>query len=662
MPEAMASSSNGKLSGDAIAKLTEKLTELMGPEAVQEFNQNRNERGELVNEEGLPVIDISEPIDGSMRSIPPPITVEPLIPLAVLPPSAQARFREKRNRILDLLEEEERQANLLEQQHESQERVEILRKRKEDAAREKDKIKQAREMQKKMGRALLQNIGKTKEKEDQEKEAQRLRDEEADKRRSPSTKKKTVAFVDETPLEGEVKAESPQSMDWGDIIPARLQSTKRPTLMSQALLDRHPMKMSVVERVPGGHPTLPKSPRPFQQVRDSDDESDPDNDSDESDTDVSMDNEEPFLNQDDVDMDFARHQREIALEYYNKRGTIGQEAATTMNNHSHALDEELDLGPEVTREPAKPAISQFRASRLASAYSASAPTSLESASISLGASVLPASSIPTVQRAIRTGKLDADGRLIGAEADSASEEEDEGMQEVLDLLRKGEVYNLGPDGKYLHAIPSKPPQASTSASSSSQMEESNSSDLLLPPPSMRSKTSRFKVSRAAPGKQSTSNEISIPNLSISDTLSPSVTPVSHVGRSSPKLSTPTLASVVTEKAPFAIHSPSPSKSPVQGPSPFSMIVDSPSFPMPQSSATAGPRHSGVPNPAMTTVSPSFPPAQSSRRPDRPPFVMAADVRESKGVASSPSTLREGNTLEDIPEKKVSRFKAARMES
>lgn len=38
---------NGKLNGQDVAKLTEKLSELVGPSAVQGFQQNRNERGEV---------------------------------------------------------------------------------------------------------------------------------------------------------------------------------------------------------------------------------------------------------------------------------------------------------------------------------------------------------------------------------------------------------------------------------------------------------------------------------------------------------------------------------------------------------------------------------------------------------------------------------------
>jgi hypothetical protein len=289
----------------------------------------------LVNEEGLPIMDITEPVEveitGAMASQPPAITVEPLVPVFSLPPTTQERLREKRNHILDLLEEEEAKAEKEEKQRESEGREEILRKRKEEAAREKDKIREARELQKKMGRALLQNMGKAREKEEKEREAQCLLDEEADRRRSPSTKKKTVAFVEAVEQVENVEASTQE--DWGDVTPARLGHTNRPTLMSQSLLNNLPMKASVVERVPGGQRSLPKSPRPTQKTFDSDDESDQEADSG-SDTEAGLD-DDPVLEQDKVDFDFALHQREIAMEYHRKRTAIVGEATVAVTNHSH---------------------------------------------------------------------------------------------------------------------------------------------------------------------------------------------------------------------------------------------------------------------------------------------------------------------------------------
>ena len=265
-----------------------------------------------------------------------------MIPLASLPDATRERLRQKRNRILDLLEEEERQAEILEAKRESEEREEILRKRKEEASKEKDKLQKARELQKKMGRALLQNMGKAKEKEEKEREAQRIQDEEADKRRSPSMKKKTVAFAETLEQDAkDVTDESSSKSDWGDLTPGRLRNSKRPTLMSRSLLDKHPMKMTVVERFPAtGQPSHGKVTLQSQGL-DSDDESEPDADDASATADLSGEEEEQVLEQDEIDFDFAQHQREIALEYYQKRGTIGQDAAAAMTNHSHTTEEDM---------------------------------------------------------------------------------------------------------------------------------------------------------------------------------------------------------------------------------------------------------------------------------------------------------------------------------
>lgn len=296
---------------------------------------------------------------------------------------------------------------------------------------------------------------------------------------------------------------------------------------------------------------------------------------------------------------------------------------------------------DLPRETTKPAVSQFRASRFAEAYNASSQTS-KTPSTSLAASAIPASSAKTIQKAVRTGKIDADGKLVGGEADSASEEENEEIQEVLHLLRKGEVYNLGPDGNYLHTIPPRRVNdtASASASSSSNADP-------LPPPSMLSKASKFKASRLAMGRPQ-SSVAAIPGP---EGLSPSVTPVSYAGRSSPKLGSPgPMSLTVAETTDPVIHSPSPEKQSSQTSSPFSMIVDSPSFPAPRGSpGTSMP-------PQMVVSSPDFPPPRqaSTSRPQRPPTVLASTVKES---TSQPSI---GINPSVETSKGVSRFKAERM--
>jgi hypothetical protein len=300
-----------------------------------------------VNEEGLPIIDIAEPVDGKQSQITetlPKIPVEePFIPPTSLPPSARARRNEQVNRILDYLEEEEYQEELKDKQRELQERSDMLQKRKAQQGEEKANIKATKELQKKMGRALLQNIGKEKEKERQEKEAQRLQDETADKGKSPSLKKKTVAFVDtlDSSENDVVDREPSEPPDWGDLTLARLRASKRPTLLSQSLLDKHPMKMSVVERFPSGPPAFPSSSHPPQKFADSDDESDPAPESDSDTVAEDEDSESIVLEQDEADFDFAQHQRQLSLEYYKKRSKFGQDAAEAIMNPSYAGDPPL---------------------------------------------------------------------------------------------------------------------------------------------------------------------------------------------------------------------------------------------------------------------------------------------------------------------------------
>jgi hypothetical protein len=304
-----------------------------------------------LNEEWLPIIDITEPLDDkpsqTTEPLPTSIIEESFNPLSSLPPSARAKRNDQVKRILDYLEEEERQEELKEKQREFHERSDMLQQRKLQEAEEKANIKATKELQKKMGRALLQNIGKAKEKERQEREAQRLQDEAADKGRSPSLKKKTVAFVDamdsseNDPVDPEPSEASP---DWGDVTLARLRASKRPTLLSQSLLDRHPMKMSVVERFPSGPSTLPpNSPRPQKKFADSDDDSDlaPESDSSDTAAEDEDDSESIVVEQDEVDLDFAQHQRQIALEYHEKRSKFGQEAAEAIMNPSYTDDAPL---------------------------------------------------------------------------------------------------------------------------------------------------------------------------------------------------------------------------------------------------------------------------------------------------------------------------------
>jgi hypothetical protein len=294
---------------------------------------------QLISEEGLPIVEISELVDPTdLRtsiSRPTPVSVEPLIPLASLSDEARTRLRVKRNQVLDLLEDEEKQEKISRKHREAEERETTTRKKKEEVVKDVERLKEVREIQKKMGRALLLNVSKAREKERQEKEEQKLRDEEAekDRKRSPAVKKKCVAFAEHTELIEVPEADvDSANVDWGDVTPGRLMQRKRPTLLSQALLDMHPMKMNVVERQPAGQAISGTISQSTEGV-DSDDDSDLELGSDSTESE-----EEPTLETDEVDFETAQHQREVVLEYYTKRNNIGREAAQTMVDTPHDIE------------------------------------------------------------------------------------------------------------------------------------------------------------------------------------------------------------------------------------------------------------------------------------------------------------------------------------
>ncbi|KAG6854553.1 hypothetical protein C0991_004889 [Blastosporella zonata] len=642
-----------QLTPDVVKKLTEKLSELMGEDLTGDFEQVRNERGEFLNEEGLPIIEISEPVEASATDEGETVVEEsPLPSLFSLPDSVRKRLRQQRNSLLDQLEGEERLQERDEELADVEARQEILRKRKEAAAKEKEKLNAAKEMQKKMGKVLLQNLAKERAEDEEARAADAISD---NVKRSSGDKKgkKTVSFADRYD-EGDNSEDAQQIVDWGDITPARLRSTGRPSLLSPS--DKLPMKMTVVEKFPSA-PPKPTTTQP----PDSDDESDP-----ESTIDANEDSDldsEATLEEDELDLEFAQHQREIALQYHEKRDKIGAAALAAMSAHSHDGDGDVQVDPSLdvpTSEPEKPSISRFKATRLASSYAASSP------STSMGASIIPASTARTIQKAVRTGKLDADERLVGGEADSASEDEIEGAQELLELLKNGEVYNIGPDGNYLHVIP---PSAGTDkpatvtipappASASSPIPDSL-------PPIDRPKASKFKLSRAT-GRP----------LRSSDQSSQNDTPVSVAERSSPKIPSPAANSVLEKihprpatamnptvaerppSKPASVLTPTGSE---RRPAPInpalsttlpSTIVNFPSFPAPAAHVSAADVASPFP---MIVESPDFAkPAvpRKESRPLRPPTVMSSAVREtSSGERSSaPPQTKTG---------KVSRFMAER---
>ena len=252
-------------------------------------------------------------------------------PLSSYPPSVRERWRKERDRILDLLEEEENRDQIRKKHIIEEERQEILRKRKEAAAKEKVKLKAAKGMQKILGKALLRSMAESREID--EDGSQKTLPDQKDK----NTTKKTVAFADPTDEDTSRDAKEssrPKAVDeWGDVTPGRLRSAPGPSLLPSP----HPVKTTVVERHPPGQTT--HLPTTTMNGFDSDDESelgsadDPGNVSSDS-----GENENIVLEEDDLDFDLVQHQREIALQYHEKRNKISDIANAAMMDYSQSGD------------------------------------------------------------------------------------------------------------------------------------------------------------------------------------------------------------------------------------------------------------------------------------------------------------------------------------
>ncbi|THH16483.1 hypothetical protein EW146_g4160 [Bondarzewia mesenterica] len=699
-----------KISREQAEKLSEKLSELLDDaESSSGPTEHRNERGELLNEEGLPIIDIAEPVPESEAAISHRLSASPEAQDIALSSNfsgdERAQSRAEMNRMLDLLEDEENREEEENERLEEQRRKEELENRKANARKE-----------------LERNVFDARDREEKAKEEQLTLDMEQEAERKRLKPKKSVSFAD---LPSEEDKESSDtgfssvkaSTMWGDVVPGRLQATEQ----------KQPMKFQVVERFPG-----PSKPQPLTSPpppdRDSDDESDPgssvpsdsddgqivhsDHDSThdwkptESDDDDDDDEdlpEDPVL-EDEFDFDTASHHREVALQYYEKRSTIGADAVRAMSAHSHAPAEDKWDQPEVPLEatlskpPPKPAGSRFKSSHVAQVYNTSVPSITPSKS--LGASVLPASS-SSLKHVIRNGKLENNQLVGGGESESASDDDDENIKAFLDAFRRGDVTNAGAQensdaliAALTQAYAPTPDSSDSTTKVSTPVEidsvrESGQAPVSTLVP-IAQKTSKFKLNRPALR--------SSPLASDSDSVS---TPVTTVERSSPKL--PTSDTVIERKpgqsstlprpihplatttsrmrAPAPSHSASTSSIFVDSPSfqpprisnpptvitspsnsnpqaniasslsfqPSSMIVESPSFQRPQGGVAEEKQM-----PPMIVDSPSFQP-QSSSRPSRPPLVMASTVKESLGPRQPQVPVVSGTGSG----KRLSKFKAER---
>ncbi|KAJ4487681.1 hypothetical protein J3R30DRAFT_3430316 [Lentinula aciculospora] len=661
------------VSQEALQRLSDKLSELMGTDVVRDAFAYNDQGGQLpstsnemlVNEEGLPIIDISESEPAHDQSqIQPRSSIDPtftldapsIIELSTLSDSERDLRKRERERILDLLEAEEVLEQRRGREKEVRERKEALDRKREDGRSERERLLELKETHKKMGKALLRSVVPSDDIEKKQESIQPSSSAENGAAFTPNIKKKSVSFAPDVAAEAEAVELTPKpSMniaDWGDVSAGRLRTNLKPfTPDIYARQSEQLMKLQVVERVPGSDNT----PSPSITVEakdqsstsriqildasagDSDDESDLDSASLSDDENVPQDSDTEHSDaglgnsdlDEETDWDFAQHQREIALEYHKKRDKIGKDTAAALTSHTHEPDEDpLDVELSLDRRKATASLSRFRADHLASSYAAANTNAMPSSSShsprsSALPTMIPAGVAQTLQHAVRLGKLDEQERLVGGEAgDSGSEPDDDIARGILELLQKGEAYNLGPNGETIYAV--RP-----NASENSTDRPTKRSDRLPPftPPTeplpQKSKNSRFKLATRT-------ERLSSPSASLES--SGTSTPVSNAGRSSPKSA---MESSVVERTVFSTSTLKQSNS--------SSAASANDISPPLSS-----------NNTMIVESPSFPQSATSlRRPERPPTIMSSHV-----VESSPRRT-DGAKTEEAP-KRVSRFKAERM--
>ncbi|KAF8136436.1 hypothetical protein EV363DRAFT_1158066 [Boletus edulis] len=430
-------------------------------------NSIADAQNQLLNEDGDPIIDISEPVNEYSQTNIAPSSVpgQDSIPFSLLPPDERERRRRERDRILDLLEEEERLQQLQEERDAEEEHKEAIRKRKESAKAELERLKGARELQKKIGKALVRHA----EEAGKDKQGEDVRSKPQD---TYPVAKKSVSFADAPAMkaDGEDEQTPMRRIDWGDVTPGRLRAQTRIPLVSTAEAEKYPMKMRVVER----HPTTTAT-SPSHSAADSDDESPStlagNNSSDEdksSSTNNDLSGDEPL--EDGFDYDAAQHHREIALEYHKKRRTIGAETAKAMAAHS--LD---DCDQHETLSGQLP-LSHFRADRMAAAYD----KSHSHVSTSIGHTVIPASRQKSTRNSVRLGKLEDDQLVGGDSGESGSE--DEAIREVMHMLQAGNIQNAGPNFEPSTVVTAQNPDATARA-----IQTSSATD--------GAKRSRFKLAR-----------------------------------------------------------------------------------------------------------------------------------------------------------------------
>lgn len=310
-----------------------------------------------LNEEGLPIMEIVEPVTNDSPADPPPrssvsaqATLSPL-PNWALSPAALAARRRERDQILDMLEREEQDELAREVVTASSTNATTQ----VSVPRTLDQIVRPRTDAPGPSPTLTAptNVSIPLERTSKSGPSKDLDTGVLDMTTARKPKKqKSVSFADPFPSD---HSKTNPDVDWGDVVPVPLNS-RSPRTPGPGV-----MKEIVLERLAGASSS---------RVEDSDDEEEVDEGEDEdvsqddgSDTEVPPEalrpseesdesEDDPVADVDETDFDEAMLQREIALAYYARRNQIGLDVISGPLSDSTAINHmgaEPDIDDQVSR-------------------------------------------------------------------------------------------------------------------------------------------------------------------------------------------------------------------------------------------------------------------------------------------------------------------------
>ncbi|EJU05364.1 hypothetical protein DACRYDRAFT_103850 [Dacryopinax primogenitus] len=448
-------------------ELAKKLHQILGDENSGPLVKH-NEKGQILNEEGLPVIDITENagMSDGLRpsSIVPQATIH--IPLSALTEAQKDERRRDVDRILDELEKEEEEEERKRATQTEREAVETLKEEKERAADNMAKalaatnklMYQQRSMPSKSAQTTRSSISSkapySHASETVTKSSQAESDFPTSRPQSNGKPSKRVTFS--AGASNEAKHEAEPIGEMGDVVIGRLHSRNSGTLAEQ------PMKLHVVERTPAAA-SANSSGAKIEIVEDSDDDSDFDGDEDDfytilaQDHRANLDEDEELVEDDDEegtesgeDFDTAMLQREAAEMYYSKREDLRASIGSFAGFGQIAVPGE-GWDPEDVRQISENTVSMLIITKVETlspssgrrkTYIASRFKSARAARSFLATCVLPPGttiSDKDLVGVVRSGKLDNRGQLVVNEEDEVEDEADIGPKgyEMIEALRRG---------------------------------------------------------------------------------------------------------------------------------------------------------------------------------------------------------------------------------